>query len=380
MTAVLLLPNHDFSEWEGFFGQQQMFFIRIVVSSEVAKTLAAAPRRPVPLSGAAFQCDHKLAALLSSEHRRLVEQRLNASLSIDAFLLELTAIVRPLLLLQIDEATPSWNGSTSKLLADLERVVGWSNVVHIDPLLDNVHVRLVDDAQRAHVIQLHFRDDYPRSAPTVRAAALPVAIDVPPSAATLRDVVAHCAAHIAQFQAVWRVLDEFDARCCVLEPPVPSAARDVLARRIALGAHRTLSLLVDWQRPSAMPRELTLFGPDATVRPLRERLAANGAQQWNGALSLADNLAVDSRHRAAERQRRMRVQELAIECGICYAYRNNDDVPNAACNNERCGRAFHEACLFEWLRSIPSNTMTFDTIFGVCPYCSEKLSATARKR
>jgi E3 ubiquitin-protein ligase FANCL len=369
---MTLLHNGDFSVWEGFvFGDR--FFIRLIVSNDVAKSFASAPlnRRntslalPMSLRGSTLECDRMLSLHLIN-HTRLIEQRLNTSYSIDSFLLELNDLLK----LNPGSSPPCWNGSTSLLLNDLERVVGWNNIVQMDRL-DEVHLRLFDAAQRSHVIQLQFRDDYPHSAPTVRGAAMPVAIELPASAHTLRDVVEHCGAHIARFQAVWRVLDEFDARCYVLEPAVPSAARDVLARRIALGAHRTLSLLVDWHRPHAMPRELTLNGPEAAVQPLRQRLASGGAQQWNNAASLADNLATILGIELPSADTYAR-DEIATECGICYAYRR-ESVPDTACNNERCGRPYHKQCLFEWLQSVPSNASTFGTIFGQCPYCSGPL-------
>lgn len=391
MSSLLLLPTRSFCDWEGFLTvAQSEFFVRITVPTDVARAFASAQppskrcsalRLPISLKGSSLHCDPQLTQLLTAAPRlpALVEQRLAASHAIDAFAMELIDIVRPLL----SQSHQQQHSNDTKLTANTVRLLNdldWQTVVHVDDRLDQVHVKIIDAAQREHVVQLHFRDGYMRAPPLVRAAT-PLTLVLPPSVLSLRDAVEYCSNHIAQFQAVWRVLDEFDARCLVLEPPVPAAVRNVLARRIALGAHRTLSMLVDWQRPNAMPRECVLFGPESAVQPLRERLAT-AAQRWNNGASLADNfvsiLGIELPSAATHAR-----AEFAIECGICYAYRsalNNEDVPNAACNNERCGRAFHEACLFEWLRSIPSNTMTFDTIFGVCPYCSEKLSATARKR
>ena len=36
-----------------------------------------------------------------------------------------------------------------------------------------------------------------------------------------------------------------------------------------------------------------------------------------------------------------------MECGICYAYRLNDLIPDKACDDSRCGQPFHSLCLYE---------------------------------
>ena len=52
-------------------------------------------------------------------------------------------------------------------------------------------------------------------------------------------------------------------------------------------------------------------------------------------------------------------------------------IPNFACQNARCGRPFHRACLQLWLQALPSTRRSFDTMFGKCPYCSAALSLSA---
>ncbi|KAL7457134.1 hypothetical protein ACHAWC_008618 [Mediolabrus comicus] len=79
-----------------------------------------------------------------------------------------------------------------------------------------------------------------------------------------------------------------------------------------------------------------------------------------------------------------------VECGICYAHRlpiltNEDDtdtttndeegpLPEEKCSNPSCNRYYHESCLFEWLHSLPTARVSFDRIFGTCPYCCEGVS------
>ena len=36
-----------------------------------------------------------------------------------------------------------------------------------------------------------------------------------------------------------------------------------------------------------------------------------------------------------------------MECGICYSYKLDTELPSEVCNDSRCGQAFHHSCLFE---------------------------------
>jgi len=36
-----------------------------------------------------------------------------------------------------------------------------------------------------------------------------------------------------------------------------------------------------------------------------------------------------------------------VECGICYAYRMEEEIPDEVCNDSRCQQAYHKSCLIE---------------------------------
>ena len=61
--------------------------------------------------------------------------------------------------------------------------------------------------------------------------------------------------------------------------------------------------------------------------------------------------------------------ELSMECGICYAYRLGDLVPDTACDRAECAKPYHRECLVEWLRALPDTRQSFNTLFGKCVYC-----------
>ena len=79
--------------------------------------------------------------------------------------------------------------------------------------------------------------------------------------------------------------------------------------------------------------------------------------------------------------------DFLVECGICYTHRlpieeedesnevgDEGPLPEAKCSNSNCNRHYHESCLFEWLHSLPTARVSFDRIFGSCPYCCEAVS------
>lgn len=49
-------------------------------------------------------------------------------------------------------------------------------------------------------------------------------------------------------------------------------------------------------------------------------------------------------------------------------------IPDRVCDNVKCRRPYHPKCLFVWLQGLPTSRVSFDTIFGQCPYCSDPIS------
>jgi len=61
----------------------------------------------------------------------------------------------------------------------------------------------------------------------------------------------------------------------------------------------------------------------------------------------------------------------SMECGICYAHKQNGLLPDKACE---CGRMYHTTCLLEWIQSLPNTKRSFDTLFGKCLYCTQPIT------
>lgn len=110
----------------------------------------------------------------------------------------------------------------------------------------------------------------------------------------------------------------------------------------------------------------------AVVVPLREHLNAN-IQSWNPQLSVFANLEnlLGQKFPSPSTTKK---EDFSMECGICYAYRLNDLIPDKVCDDSRCGQSFHSLCLYEWLRDLPSTRQSFNMVFGECPYCSKPIT------
>ena len=200
-------------------------------------------------------------------------------------------------------------------------------------------------------------------------------------------VVAEYQAALTHWQPLFDQLDDLDQHCWVVEPEKPT--REACFRRIAIGNHRSLHIVLDPARPNSAPQSVMVYGSDSLVRPLREALNA-GLGSWDGSTTVRANLERIMGIMLPARPRRqgeggsaadeMALEEHSAECGICYSLRAHEagELPEKVCNNPKCGRPYHNECLVEWLHSLPNTVQSFGTLFGKCPYCSDSISAKTR--
>lgn len=236
-------------------------------------------------------------------------------------------------------------------------------------------------------------------------------------------------------QKLFDELDDIDSNLWILEPTLP-ARRSCVERRIALwegGA--SIVIVLDHEKPRGIPIMVRFLGVTTAMINAVGSGGGNGVvgsvADWRA--SFADFVAQDEtteedgrkRKRAAGDEKKKNnntssnkkrwseersIQEnlelwlgsplpsplsteksdYLVECGICYANRlpiltNEDDadtttndeegpLPEEKCSNPSCNRYYHESCLFEWLHSLPTARVSFDRIFGTCPYCCEGVS------
>ncbi|KAG8123048.1 hypothetical protein E2320_018412, partial [Naja naja] len=204
-------------------------------------------------------------------------------------------------------------------------------------------------------------------------------------------------AALESLKEFWDVLDEIDEKTWVLEPEKPT--RSSTRRRIAIGSNISLNIEIDPRHPTMLPEcyflgadhgsnislnieidprhptmlpECYFLGADHVVNPLKIKLNSN-IHMWNPENSLLKNLKeileVDFPSREA-----LEKSDFSMDCGICYAYRLDGTIPDQVCDDSHCGQSFHQVCLYEWLRGLPSSRQSFNVIFGECPYCSKQIT------
>lgn len=224
-----------------------------------------------------------------------------------------------------------------------------------------------------HQLEVVLPVGYPTSAPKV-AAALPTLFEIvwPPAAhrnGRLAAVLEQFVAELERHQRLWRELRLIDERCWVLEPTHPTP-KDVV-RRVVVGNNTSVQLTLDPNYPGLLP-ECRFLGPEHTVGPLRTRLSLNSVR-WDDQRPVLDNfeavLEVECLPPAAQQS-----VDFALECGICYSYQLDGVIPERVCEDKRCARAFHAACLYEYIKGLPEVRQSFGTFFGSCPYCSTPLT------
>lgn len=255
------------------------------------------------------------------------------------------------------------------------RAAGMDRVESLSDSFDEVVLREQDRAGRAHHLRLHLPEGYPEEAASVLGASLPEAFSLRWSRDEgLAGALRQFRAALDRYADVWDCLDDIDAHCWVLEPEQPT--RSDLQRRVALASHAALVFRVDPRQPRALPQDLQFMGPAAVVDPLRSRLNKR-LRGWSTARTPRANLEALLELTFPSPQESAK-EDFAAECGICYAYKLGEHVPDAFCDNPQCRRAYHASCLYEWLHALPTSKISFETLFGDCPYCGQVLSVKAR--
>lgn len=276
----------------------------------------------------------------------------------------------------------------SALLKDISEI-GWDRLVSLDPSLSLLSFAVSEPSSssssvpfaslptppsRVHHVEFKLPADYPKIAP-VHVAHCPEPLEMEDTK-LVADLVHKYAIGLPRFAPFWEVMEDLDRHTWVLEPAHPNRA--CRFRRVALGNNLSLHIEVDPSRPYEVC-ECSFFGADAVVAPLRARWFAN-QHLWNSNESPRINLERLLSTNFPPNTARSR-EEFNLECGICYSYipPEGEGIPDQMCENIKCGRGFHHACLRDWLRAVPSSRQSFQTLFGECPYCSEPLSISISK-
>ncbi|XP_010331882.1 E3 ubiquitin-protein ligase FANCL isoform X6 [Saimiri boliviensis] len=359
----LLLPqNRSKTVYEGFISAQgRDFHLRIVLPEDLQ------------LKNARLLCSWQLRTILNGYHQ-IVQQRMQHSLDLMSFMMELKMLLEVALKNKQElYPLPPPPQFYSSLIEEIG-TLGWDKLVYVDTSFNTIKLKAEDASGREHLITLKLKAKYPTESPDCFvdfpvsfSASWTPQVNSPQS--SLISIYSQFLAALESLKAFWDVMDEIDEKTWVLEPEKPP--RSATARRIALGNNVSINIEVDPKHPTMLP-ECFFLGADHVVKPLGIKLSRN-IHLWdpeNSVLqNLKDVLEIDFPARAI-----LEKSDFTMDCGICYAYQLDGAIPDQVCDNSQCGQPFHQMCLYEWLRGLPTSRQSFNIIFGECPYCSKPIT------
>ncbi|XP_045926471.1 E3 ubiquitin-protein ligase FANCL isoform X1 [Micropterus dolomieu] len=405
--SPLLLPlNKEKTVYDGFITvQERDFRMRILLP----------PDRQV--KRARLHCCWQLKHLLRG-YEHIVKQRLQQSTDLVSFILELKTVLEVGLKSHPECRSIPPPQYYSQLISEME-TLGWVKLLFIDTEFRTLRLNAEDSSGRQHVLTVKLKpkllppdpapghpspgtvreeaalawtrggldgrevreeehrertesnlmNKHPAEAPECSAdLPVPLALTWTPQS-TLDNLHKQFLLVLESLTEFWDVLDEIDSKTWILEPEKPNRSHTM--RRIAIGNNVSMKVEVDPRHPKMLP-ECCLLGPEHVVTPLRNKLNAN-MHLWNPDSSvlhnLRDVLEIEFPSPATHEK-----SSFSVECGICYSYRLEAAIPDQVCNDPRCGQPFHQACLYEWLRALPSSRQSFNIVFGECPYCSKPIT------
>ncbi|XP_003963955.2 E3 ubiquitin-protein ligase FANCL [Takifugu rubripes] len=355
-NPVLLPLNKEKTIYGGFITvQERDFRVRITLP----------PDRKI--TGGRLHCCWQLKHLLRG-YEQTVKQRLQQSDNLVTFILELKTILEVGLKSFPEHQSIPPPQYYSQLISEME-TLGWSKLLFIDTAFQTLQLNAEDSSGRQHLLTVKLKPKHPAEAPDCSAdLPLPLLINWTPQT-TLDQLYGQFLLVLESLTRFWDVLDEIDRNTWILEPEKP--CRSDTMRRIAIGNNVSIKVEVDPRHPEMLP-DCCLLGAEHVVTPLRNKLNTN-MHLWNPESdvlhNLQDVLEIEFPSPASHEK-----SSFSTECGICYSYRLEDSIPDQVCNDPRCGQPFHQACLYEWLRGLPSSRQSFSVIFGDCPYCSKPIT------
>ncbi|KAF7987502.1 hypothetical protein HCN44_003264 [Aphidius gifuensis] len=163
-------------------------------------------------------------------------------------------------------------------------------------------------------------------------------------------------------QDVWDDLKFIDEYCWVIDPINPKPSH--MHRRININSSLSLLLTMNPFDSTAI-QDMKLLGTD---------------NKWDDDLTIIENLQtllnIDELPKPPiDRGQHDNVLIGENDCCICFCLELDDgEIPEVICNNSKCHKNFHAACLYKWLEMGARNHVAFDVLYGKCPACKEAIS------
>ncbi|XP_065832616.1 E3 ubiquitin-protein ligase FANCL-like [Oscarella lobularis] len=335
------------------------FRIRIELSPEDTNSL----------KNTRIDCEWRLAHLLRGS-QEIIQKKLELCSNLASFLQEFKSLIEPLVSSRREFQKTTDMSFHAHLAGEINKI-GWDRVKSVDASFSSIQLKAWDSRQRLHVLTVKIPKQYPAVALSC-LADLPLAFEphIPEDKDSyLSNLYSEFEYSLAQYEDFWDLFDELDEKTWIIEPEHRN--RSSTMRRIAIGTNSSVQIDVDPINPRGIP-ECRFLGPDHVVSQVRQRMGET-LELWNAQLSLFTNLqtlmGIDFPSPQVTNK-----EDFSMDCGICYAYRLDGKTPDKVCDNSRCGRFYHQACLYEWLRGLATCRQSFGTLFGECPYCEQPIT------
>lgn len=347
--------DNTFSNFTGFFTVSNHQF-RISLSADLSH----------------FSADSALLSLLQPCLASL-KSRLSTSQTPHIFLLELRDLIERQLLQT--SHPPTYLSSLpsasfyERLLSELSNI-GWSSVFSLSTNMRVLDLTLVDSSSRSHTVNLTLPVDYPLHPPhCVTALPFPFKPNWTPKS-TLTGLLEELRKVVEQYGDFFKAMQDLDDHTYVLEPAVPTWRE--CYRRIKVNKGCSVRVEINANMPIRGLPECRFLGSEAAISSMRETLNRNMAKwDMSGDVLPRENLenVLGIQFPAKEeKQDELNLDELD-GCGICYAYRLEDAVPDVACDRKECGKQYHRACLVGWLTGLATTRESLGMMTGNCVYC-----------
>ncbi|KAG0347694.1 hypothetical protein BG004_007177 [Podila humilis] len=332
-----------------------------------------------------------LKQMLTGKERQL-QQKMEEAMDMDSFLVEFVDMLEEIISTNTRNSQDKPVSYWSHIVEQLDSI-GWDRISSLEKDMSKIQINLSDLAGKKHVLTVCFPPGYPTVPLTIEPLVVPQYDSSNTSAGTLdqgsafdghiqslinpdglREAVERAEKQLALFQGFWEVMKDFDERTWVIDPEHPTPSDKT--RRIALGKHCSVQVTINPMIPRNLP-ETRFFGPPGMIEPLRTNMQRNSSL-WDKTKFPRENLEIilELPEGKFPSPTTATKEAMQIECGICYTFRYDGQVPDQICGHEKCQRPYHRMCLYEWLRSLPTTRQSFHTLFGQCPYCSEVSSIT----
>lgn len=349
----LVVQNKDCTQYDGYISvQNEDFHIYVDYPADITK--------------ARFLCDWKLKCLLI-DCLDILQQRLNQCGSLTEFLQEMERIIEKAMETKQTMMSQKEPVSCGKIISEIDNL-GWDKLVTIDAQFTWLEFVYTDSRGRCHYLKVKLHPKHPEEKPEC-VTKLPVPFNPHWTIkTTLQSLYEQFSHSVESFQSFWNNMETLDKHTWVLEPDSPNFS--AVYRRIAVSSSASLQITVDPKQPNLLP-DCRFLGADHSIKLLKQTMNSN-MYNWNPEVTLLDNLQtlLDIQFPSPSTSKK---EEFSMDCGICYSYKLDTELPSEVCNDSRCQQAFHHSCLFEWLRSSGCR-QSFNTIFGECPYCSKPIT------